>query len=286
MLELKGELAEVIDSLEHNDASALLEIAAGPLNPDLIPQEEGSGIVVAGKYEKKATRFIFKKAHLSLEDFRIFKVNLETQSSKNGQLVAVSHHEGKNPYDSLDPMGLGNGPTKRKPLGEMESLCDGVEVFNIAKLSRIKSMSLRHNMCVCKADSRDEVYILEADLADSKDEVYILEADLVGRTIVMRNKNDEIVAVAALSNKAMMMKVALGSGSETVVDVAPGVDWTAVCAIMMGVQQALIQPPNQLVTKSPSSSDPQALSTFPFKSARPSELPQSLMPLRPHSVTQ
>lgn len=33
------------------------------------------------------------------------------------------------------------------------------------------------------------------------------------------------------------VQAALGSGSEMVVDVAPGVDWTAMVAILMAVQQ-------------------------------------------------
>lgn len=35
----------------------------------------------------------------------------------------------------------------------------------------------------------------------------------------------------------VLMQAALGSGSEMVMDVAPGVDWTAMVAILMAVQQ-------------------------------------------------
>lgn len=35
----------------------------------------------------------------------------------------------------------------------------------------------------------------------------------------------------------LTLQAALGSGSEMVVDVAPGVDWTAMVAILMAVQQ-------------------------------------------------
>lgn len=46
-------------------------------------------------------RFIFKKAHLSHDDFRIF-------DGSSGHVVAVMHHFGKNPYDAFDPLDLSN----------------------------------------------------------------------------------------------------------------------------------------------------------------------------------
>jgi hypothetical protein len=35
----------------------------------------------------------------------------------------------------------------------------------------------------------------------------------------------------------LLLQAALGSGSEMTIDVAPGVDWTAMIAIIMAVQQ-------------------------------------------------
>jgi hypothetical protein len=44
---------------------------------------------------------VFKKAHLSGDDFRVF-------DGSSGRPVAVLHHFGKNPYEKLDPLSLGN----------------------------------------------------------------------------------------------------------------------------------------------------------------------------------
>jgi hypothetical protein len=44
---------------------------------------------------------VFKKAHLSRDDFRVF-------DGSSGRPVAVLHHFGKNPYENLDPLSLGN----------------------------------------------------------------------------------------------------------------------------------------------------------------------------------
>ena len=39
------------------------------------------------------------------------------------------------------------------------------------------------------------------------------------------------------STKTLIMNAALGHGSELLIDVAPGVDWTAAVAIVLGIQQ-------------------------------------------------
>ncbi len=42
-----------------------------------------------------------------------------------GQVVLVSHHPGKNPYEKLDPLGLGNSGKQHAVMGgEWESACD------------------------------------------------------------------------------------------------------------------------------------------------------------------
>lgn len=93
-----------------------VNIAVGPPFPELVPQDPNTGLRLGGKYDKLPRRFVFKKAHLSREDFRIF-------DQKTGRLVCISHHYGKNPYETLDPLGLTHNPkTHHGILGEMESL--------------------------------------------------------------------------------------------------------------------------------------------------------------------
>jgi hypothetical protein len=69
-------------------------------------------------------------------------------------------------------------------------------------------------------------------------QIWILEADLMGRTVAFKNMEGELIAIAAKSTKAMILSQVVGSGSEMIVDVAPGVDWTAVLGVMMCMQQA------------------------------------------------
>ncbi|KAL4420755.1 hypothetical protein ABPG75_010411 [Micractinium tetrahymenae] len=228
-----------IDRLQ--DPNFQLEVLLGPPCPELVPQAPGSGLRFAGQVTTAPRQFVFKKAHLSNDDFRIF--------SKEGQLLCVSHHMGKNPYEALDPLGLSNQPQR----AEWKSLTwvtgyhgmpsfkirpktlsrhgrqyvvdeqAGRVFFSVGNKSRLSTMSVRHNMEVCEGDSDKETYAIEADLA--------------GRTLQFKNPKGELVAIAQKSTKALILSAALGGGSEMVLDVAPGVDWTMVLACMMAVQQ-------------------------------------------------
>jgi hypothetical protein len=232
-----------------NDPNFLVELAVGPPLAPLVPQEPRSGVTLGGRFLQAPGRFIFKKAHLSADDNRIF-------NAENGQLVCVSHHYGKNPYEMMDPLGLSQQNdfwNRTHMLGEWDSICHvtgyhgmpsfkvkpkmlsahgrqyvmdlrGEQAFfNIAKQSRMKSLSIRHNLVVCKGDTEDDVYSILVDLA--------------GRTMQIVNEKDERVAMVEKSMKTLIMNAALGAGSELVIDVAPGVDWTAILAILIGLKQ-------------------------------------------------
>jgi hypothetical protein len=225
-----------------SDPNFLVEVAVGPPLADLVPQRPGTGIVVGGQYCGRETRFIWKKAHLSEDDNRIFDVE--------GRLMAVSHHYGKNPYESLDPLNV----LPSNPLGDWESICyisgyhgmpdlkvrpkglsihgrqrildasGDTTICNIAKLSRLKSKSIRHNLAVFAGE-------------EEKEPTYSILLDLAGRTIQLVNENEERVAVFTKSVKTLILNAALGVGSEFTIDIAPGVDYTAILAICIGLHQ-------------------------------------------------
>ncbi|OAE28308.1 hypothetical protein AXG93_2507s1200 [Marchantia polymorpha subsp. ruderalis] len=234
-----------------NDPNFIIELAVGPPIAELVPQNPaaGDGVTLGGKFLNKPSRFIFKKAHLTADDNRIFDAD-------TGQLVCVSHHYGKNPYESLDPLGISgqNDYWQRSHiLGEWESVCHVTgyrgmpsfkvrpktfsvhgrqyiqdnrgehTFFNIAKQSRMKSMSIRHNLVVCKGETEDDVYAILVDMA--------------GRTMQVVNEKEERVAHIEKSMKTLLMNAALGAGSELMIDIAPGVDWTAILAIVIGLKQ-------------------------------------------------
>lgn len=221
----------------------------GDPTPDLVPQQRGSGIVMSGIYFDKPKRYLMKKAHMSKEDVRVFDVD-------TGKIVLVSHHPGKNPYDKLDPLNLTNNDSRYTyhTMGaEWESACDvssrlgGLESFkirpksisrhgrqcikrannelimNIGKVSKLKTMSLRDNFMVGRGESKD----IE----------YLIVADMIGRTFTIRNDKDEVVAQIAKTTKAMIKTAAFGSGSESTIDIAPGVDVSTVLAIVYGLGQ-------------------------------------------------
>lgn len=249
MLLLMSDMARRTEVDRINDPNFLVELAVGPPLADLVPQQPGAGIPFGGRFLQAPGRFIFKKAHLSADDNRIF-------NAENGQLVCVSHHYGKNPYDALDPLGISHQNdywNRTHILGEWESICHVTgyhgmpsfkvkpktfsahgrqfimdshgekTFFNIAKQSRLKSMSIRHNLVVCKGDTEDDVYMILVDMA--------------GRTMQIVNEKDERVAMVQKSVKTLIMNAAFGAGSELMVDIAPGVDWTTILAIVIGLKQ-------------------------------------------------
>jgi hypothetical protein len=67
----------------------------------------------------------------------------------------------------------------------------GKVIFSVCKRSRIKTMSLRHN--------------LEVSIGDDEGDCYVLEADLMGRTIAFKNTKDELVAIASKSTKTLIL---------------------------------------------------------------------------------
>lgn len=83
-----------------NDSNVAIQIAIGDPAPKLVPQTPGSGIVKDGVYFTETKRYVLKKAHMAMDDIRIF--------GTDGNLVANSHHPGKNPYEALDPLGMAN----------------------------------------------------------------------------------------------------------------------------------------------------------------------------------
>lgn len=230
-----------------NDPGYVIQLAVGPPFPDLVPQQPGSGMVLAGRFDHQPHRFVFKKAHMSRDDFRIF-------DAESGRVVAAMYHFGKNPYGSLDPLSLGNFTDAfDNKLGEWDSLCGvagyngmpslkvrpktisrhgrqfvyeeytGTLLFNIGKESKLKNLAIRSNLAIRKGDT--------------KEVLYRILPDLLGRTLQVVNPNGDLVCFIQKSTKTLIMEATLGAGSEMVIDVAPGVDWTAMVAIVMALQQ-------------------------------------------------
>ena len=228
-----------------NDPNFVVEVAMGDPMPVLVPQDRNSGIRMCGIYFDKPKRYILKKAHMSREDNRIFDTD-------TGRLVLVSHHPGKNPYETLDPLGTTNQDLRYQVAGgEWESVCDvtgangfrsfkirpkklsrhgrqyikyGDDViFNIGKMGKLKTMSIRDHFVIAKGDDSDLVYKCVADM--------------MGRSIAITNEKEELVAQMAKTTKALLLTAAFGSGSETTIDIAPGVDCSTILAIVYGMGQ-------------------------------------------------
>lgn len=65
---------------------------------------------------------------------------------------------------------------------------------------------------------------------------------MMGRTISFKTPDGQMAAFVAKSTKNLITTQLIGKGSEMIIDVAPGVDWTMVLASMMLVQQVCPAP--------------------------------------------
>jgi hypothetical protein len=233
-----------------NDPNFVIQFAVGEPVPHLIPQDPNVGIVLGRLFFNEPKRYVWKKAHMSLDDNRVFDY-------KTGHLVYNSSHPGSDPHSAFDPLGLTNQGDRytQNTLGaEWESICDvrgnGVPsvkvrpkklsrhgrqfvkawdsneiLFSVGKVGKLKSMSFRPNFAVFKGTVEDVP-------------TYTLTADMMGRTMEVVNTKGELVAVMTRTNKALIMNAAgLGSGAESTIDIAPGVDCTFILAMIFAVQQ-------------------------------------------------
>uniref|UniRef100_A0A7S1ZSE6 Uncharacterized protein n=1 Tax=Trieres chinensis TaxID=1514140 RepID=A0A7S1ZSE6_TRICV len=229
-----------------NDPNFAVQFAVGDPFPKLVPQERNSGIRVTGVYFDEPKRYVLKKALMSREDNRIF-------DKETGRIVMVSHHPGKNPYEGFDPLGLSDDSRwNHKPTGgEWECVCDvsakgpfrsfsirpkalsrhgrqnikigKATVMNVGKMGKLKSMSARPHYIVGRGTDDDPVYTLVADM--------------MGRTVSITNDKGELVAQMAKTSKALIKTAVFGSGSESTIDIAPGVDCSAILMIVYGLGQ-------------------------------------------------
>jgi len=225
-----------------NDPTFTIQFARGDPFPALVPQnpkDTETNMRLTGVTFNENKRFLFKKAHFSDEDQRVFDVD-------TGKVILVSHHEGKNPYDAVNECATG----ERKSGTTVSSVSDSRflgfkirpktlsldtqyvrligddqdEVFNVAKAkkSKLRSRSARPSFVVGRG-KRGKM-------------AYRIEGDIIG-TLSIQNKNGEVVAVMAKTKTALLKTAVYGDGSESIIDVAPGVDCSTILAIVFAIGQ-------------------------------------------------
>lgn len=95
--------------------------------------------------------------------------------------------------------------------------------MNIGKKSKLSTQSMRPHFEVCRGKDGDEVYSIVADMME--------------RTFTIRNDKDEVICQVAKTTKALIQTAVLGSGSESTIDIAPGVDCSTILAVVFGLGQ-------------------------------------------------
>lgn len=88
-------------------------------------------------------------------------------------------------------------------------------IMNVGKESKFKTMSIRNSFVVYAGEQQDDIS-------------YEIAMDMMGRTIEIKNAAGQQVCVVAKTPKALIMNAALGAGSESTIDIAPGADCSTV----------------------------------------------------------
>jgi metal-dependent amidase/aminoacylase/carboxypeptidase family protein len=96
-------------------------------------------------------------------------------------------------------------------------------IMHIGKKGKLATQSLRPHFEVGKGTDGAEEYVIVADMME--------------RTYTIRNNKDEVICQIAKTTKALIQNAVLGSGSESTIDVAPGVDCSTILAIVYGLGQ-------------------------------------------------
>ena len=100
-------------------------------------------------------------------------------------------------------------------------------ILNISKMSKLKSKSMRPHFVVGR----------EKKAGKGKDMLYKLVADVAGRTLAIENRKGELVAQMAKTKTALLKTAVYGGGSESTIDIAPGVDCSTILALIFAVGQ-------------------------------------------------
>ena len=214
-----------------NDPSFAVEFAIGDPFPSLIPQDpnDDAHIRLTGAYFAENKRYLLEKAHFSHEDRRVFDV-------RSGQVILAAHHEGKNPYEEIDPLGFNESATGEwKSRTTVTSVRDGRypsfkirpktlsrhgvqyvdligdaedEVLTVGKMGKTRTRSMRPHFSVGRGKEKGK----------GSKMVYKIVGDIMGRTLSFKNARGEVIAVMAKTNKAMLKTAVFGSGSESTID--------------------------------------------------------------------
>ncbi len=98
---------------------------------------------------------------------------------------------------------------------------NGQKFLNVAKLGKLKSLSIRPTFGVF--------------IADGPEMLYKVTADLFERTMSFTTPSGDLVAVMAKTKNALIKSAIFGNGTESTIDIAPGVDVSVILASIFGI---------------------------------------------------
>ncbi|KAL2607483.1 hypothetical protein R1flu_026056 [Riccia fluitans] len=226
-----------------HDVEFTVELDLIPPSEELVPVElKVKALVLGDQHSTEVKSFIWKK----VDRLEVGVVSEEDTSrvfcGETGKLLLCFHHAGKNPYGrgSSEPVDVGGKSRYATGYNGMISFCVEKDILSGASTNFVRdSEGKKTYFNVTNVDEFAVVFEgedQETTLGSFKAPEFVREYH--GMAIV--NVRNEILASVKKSPLPLLKNISLGDGPEFQIDVAPGVDWTTVLAIVGGFGQEFI----------------------------------------------
>ncbi|KAL3675184.1 hypothetical protein R1sor_025132 [Riccia sorocarpa] len=210
-----------------------------PASEELVPVELDVKALVLGDQRSTRTKsFIWKK----VDKLKVGDVEEEDASrvfcGETGELILCFHHAGKNPYGQGDSEQAIEGKIRYATgYNGMISFYVEKDLFGPVLTNFVRDLDGKKTYFnVTNVD--DFAVVFEGDKQETTLALFTAPEfvrETHGMTIV--NIRKEILASIKKSPRLLLKNISFGDGPEYQIDVAPGVDWTTVLAIVGGFGQ-------------------------------------------------
>ncbi|KAL2607481.1 hypothetical protein R1flu_026054 [Riccia fluitans] len=227
------------ERIPQHDVEFKVEFELIPPSEELVPVElKVKALVLGDQRSTEVKSFIWKK----VDRLKVGDVNEEDTSrvfcGETGKLLLCFHHAGKNPY------GQGSSGSEKVDVGGTIRYATGYNGMISFSLEKDLFSYERRNFI--KDPSGNKTYFNVTNVDDfavifQGETQEILLGTFVAPEFVRKwhglavvNKMREILASVKKSPHPLLRNIDFGDGPEFQIDVAPGVDWTTVLAIIGG----------------------------------------------------
>ncbi|KAL2607480.1 hypothetical protein R1flu_026053 [Riccia fluitans] len=224
-----------------HDVEFKVEFDLIPPSKELVPVElKEEALVLGNQHSREVKSFIWKK----VDRLKVGDVNEEDTSrvfcGETGKLLLCFHHAGKNPYGQGSSQQVEGRIRYATGYNGMISFSVEKDVFSGASRNFVRDAE--GQKAYFNVTNVDEfAVVFEGEMQDNSLGSFSAPEFLReyhGMAIVSVQR--EILASVKRCPRPLLKNISFGDGPEFQIDVAPGVDWTTVLAIVGGFGQEFI----------------------------------------------